>query len=111
MARMTMGQWRRRLGEAVALEEAPKLSGLSSMQVLRAVKTGKVPLHTFRAADGRVFRMVKTRDLQAYQAQAPALTPGQSSTAEHMTQSAKQAAQPQITMDGMRAAFREMANS
>ncbi len=100
MAQMTMGQWRSKLGEAVALEQAPKQSGLSSMQVLRAVKTGKVPLHTFRAADGRVFRMVKTRDLQAYQSQdaAAELNP-------------KAAPQPAITMDGMKAAFREMAGS
>ena len=100
MARMTMGQWRQRLGDAVALEHAPKQSGLTSMQVLRAVKTGKVPLHTFRAADGRVFRMVKTRDLQAYQAQTPAPPADPPPTQ-----------QPQITMDGMKAAFREMAGS
>lgn len=99
MARMTMGQWRSRLGDVVALEQAPKQTGLTSMQVLRAVKTGKVPLHTFRAADGRVFRMIKTRDLQAYQSQdastaAPSATP-----------------QPAITMDGMKAAFQKMAES
>lgn len=91
MAQMTMGQWRQRLGDAVALEEAPSKLGMPSMQVLRAVNAGKVPLHTFRAADGRVFRMVKTRDLQAYQAQ--------------------QAAKPVITMDGMKAAFKEIAES
>ncbi|MFK7788100.1 MAG: hypothetical protein AB8C95_01235, partial [Phycisphaeraceae bacterium] len=99
MAQMTMGQWRSRLGEAVALEQAPKQSGLTSMQVLRAVKTGKVPLHTFRAADGRVFRMVKTRDLQAYHTQAETDAPPRNAT------------QPAITMDGMKAAFREMAGS
>ena len=100
MARMTMGQWRQRLGDAIALEQAPRQSGLTSMQVLRAVKTGKVPLHTFRATDGRVFRMVKTRDLQAYQANAAgAPLPEQ------------QPPQPQITMEGMKAAFREMAES
>ena len=104
MARMTMGQWRSRLGDAVALEQAPRQSGMSSMQVLRAVKTGKVPLHTFRAADGRVFRMVKTRDLQAYQDQI-------AETAPPETQASQQTQQPQITMDGMRAAFREMAGS
>lgn len=98
MAQMTMGQWRSKLGEAVALEHAPKQTGLTSMQVLRAVKTGKVPLHTFRAADGRVFRMVKTRDLEAYQIRGDATLP----TA---------AAQPAITMAGMKAAFREMAGS
>ena len=103
MARMTMGQWRQRLGDAVALEQAPKQFGLTSMQMLRAVKTGKVPLHTFRAADGRVFRMVKTRDLQAYQQQVtPAAPPKPQPGATP---------QPQITMDGMKAAFREMAES
>ena len=101
MARMTMGQWRQRLGDAVALEQAPQQSGLTSMQVLRAVKSGKVPLHTFRAADGRVFRMVKTRDLQAYQTRASAAAPPPDA----------QPPQPQITMEGMKAAFREMAGS
>jgi len=104
MAQMTMGQWRSKLGDAVALEQAPKHSGMSSMQVLRGVKTGKLPLHTFRAADGRVFRMVKTRDLQAYQSQSPEAAPPPAPTPQ-------QAQQPQITMDGMRAAFREMAGS
>lgn len=101
MARMTMGQWRQRLGDAVALEQAPRQFGLTSMQMLRAVKSGKVPLHTFRAADGRVFRMVKTRDLQAYQQQASAPAPTQQ----------VQPKKPALTMDGMRAAFREMAGS
>lgn len=101
MAQMTMGQWRSKLGEAVALEQAPRQSGLTSMQVLRAVKTGKVPLHTFRAADGRIFRMVKTSDLQAYRARPEA-------AAEAILPAAPQ---PTITMDGMKAAFREMADS
>lgn len=104
MAQMTMGQWRRRLGDAVELEQAPKHSGMTSMQVLRAVKTGKVPLHTFRAADGRVFRMVKTHDLQTYQSQSPETAPPPVPTPQ-------QAQQPQITMDGMKAAFRKMAGS
>jgi hypothetical protein len=99
-----MGQWRTKLGDAIELEQAPKHSGLTSMQVLRAVKTGKVPLHTFRAADGRVFRMVKTRDLQAYQSQSPEADPPQSATPQ-------QNLKPEITMDGMKAAFRKMAGS
>ena len=102
MAQMTMGQWRSRLGEAIALEQAPRQSGLTSMQVLRAVKTGKIPLHTFRAADGRVFRMVKTSDLQAYRSRPK-------TAAEAAPPAAPQ--QPTITMDGMKAAFREMAGS
>ena len=103
MAQMTMGQWRKQLGDAVELERAPHQLGLPAMQLLRAVKTGKVPLHTFRAADGRVFRMVKTRDVQQYQANAaPAPSPGPAPAAQ---------AQPAITMEGMKAAFREMAES
>lgn len=87
-----MGQWREKLGDAVALEDAPHKLGMPSMTLLKAVKTGKVPLHTFRAADGRVFRMVKTRDVQQYQAKPPA-------------------DQPAITIEGMKAAFKEMAES
>lgn len=92
MARMTLGQWRQQLGDAVHLEEAPRKLGLPSMQLLRGVNTGKVPLHTFRAADGRIFRMVKTRDVQAYR-------------------NSDAAAKPVITMEGMKAAFKEMAES
>ena len=100
MAQMTMGQWRRKLGDAIALEQAPDHSGMSSIQVLRAVKTGKVPLHTFRASDGRVFRMVKTRDLQAFQEQNPEIASSSSPAPQNL--------QPQITMQGMKAALREM---
>lgn len=91
MAKITMGQWRQQLGDAVPLEEAPRRLGVNSMQLLRAVKTGKVPLHTFRAADGRVFRMVKTADVQAFLAEGEL--------------------KPVITMEGMKAAFKEMAES
>jgi hypothetical protein len=105
MARMTMGQWRSRLGDAVELEHAPRTFGLTSMQVLRAVKTGKVPLHTFKASDGRVFRMIKTRDLQAYQSQNAAAVQQALPTKPAATTT------PAITMDGMKAAFREMAKS
>ena len=92
MARMTLGQWRKRLGDAVPLEQAPQQSGMPSMQVIQAVNRGKVPLHTFRAADGRVFRMVRTRDLEKYKSQGDAPP-------------------PTITMEGMKAAFKEMAES
>jgi len=91
MAKISMGQWRAKLGEAVTLEEAPTKTGMPSMQILKAVRTGRVPLHTFRAADGRVFRMIRTRDIEAYRAQL--------------------AAQPVITIEGMKAAFKEMAEN
>lgn len=104
MARMTMGQWRSKLGDAISLEQAPKQFGLTSMQMLRAVKTGKVPLHTFRASDGRVFRMVKARDVQQYQSKHGTATPADAANDTPTPQ-------PQITMEGMKAAFREMAGS
>lgn len=97
MARMTMGQWRDRLGDAVPLEEAPRKAGMASMQVVRAVNSGKVPLHTFRAADGRVFRMVRTRDLEAYKSQPAA--------------AATTTPKPAITIEGMKAAFKQMAEA
>ena len=99
MARMTMGQWRQKLGDAVPIEEAPRKFGMAGMTLLMAVKTGKVPLHTFRAADGRVFRMVKTRDVIDYQARSAAAP----------DQPAEPTPQPAITMEGMKAAFKEMA--
>lgn len=91
MPKMTLGQWRQTLGDAVALEEAPARLNVPAMQLLRGVNTGKVPLYTFRAADGRVFRMVKASDVKQYQASA--------------------AAKPVITIDGMKAAFKQMAES
>ena len=106
MARMTMGQWREQLGDAVALEEAPRKLGVPSMALLRAVKTGKVPLHTFRAADGRVFRMVKAGDVQAYQGR---MAPGSQGGGAADTD--RDSPQPAITMEGMKAAFKEMAES
>ena len=94
MARMTLGQWRKRLGDAVPLEAGARSScSMPSMQVIQAVNRGKVPLHTFRAADGRVFRMVRTRDLEKYKSQGDATPPAT------------------ITMEGMKAAFKEMAES
>lgn len=91
MAKMTLGQWRATLGDAVQLELAPGKLGIHAMQLLKGINTGKVPLHTFRGSDGRVIRMVKTRDVIAYRD-----TTG---------------AKPVITMEGMKAAFKEMAES
>lgn len=91
MAKMTLGQWRAQLGDAVPVDLAPGQLGIHAMQLLKGINTGKVPLHTFRAGDGRVFRMVKTRDVIAYRDSA--------------------GAKPVITMEGMKAAFKEMAES
>ena len=91
MARMSLRQWKDALGQHVALERVPAELGVPSMQVIRAVNRGQLKMHTFRAADGRVFRAVRVRDLTAYHEQT--------------------VAPPAITMDGMKRAFSEMAEA
>ena len=54
MARMSLRQWKDALGQHVALERVPAELGVPSMQVIRAVNQGRLKMHTFRAADGRV---------------------------------------------------------
>ncbi|MEM9415112.1 MAG: hypothetical protein AAGA29_06475 [Planctomycetota bacterium] len=90
MATMTMRQWKRMLGDHVALEQVPRELGLPSMQVIRAVNQGDLRMHTFRASDGRVFRAVRVSDLQAYR--------------ERLAQP-----KPTVTLEGMKRAFNEMA--
>ena len=92
MPRMSMKQWKQSLGESLPLERVPDALEMPSMQVLKAVNDGRLKLHTFRAVDGRVFRMVRTRDLSAYR--------------ERLDQP-----KPQVTMDGMKRAFRAMTES
>ncbi|XAM00583.1 hypothetical protein OT109_04165 [Phycisphaeraceae bacterium D3-23] len=92
MATMTMRQWKEALGEHVALEQVPRELGLPSMQVIRAVNQGELRMHTFRASDGRVFRAVRVRDLLAYR--------------ERLAHPA-----PEVTMEGMKRAFAEMAEA
>lgn len=92
MARMSLRQWKDALGQHVALERVPAELGVPSMQVIRAVNQGRLKMQTFRAADGRVFRAVRVRDLAAYQAQTNAPL-------------------PEMTVDGMKRAFSEMAGA
>lgn len=91
MAKMTLGQWKATLGDAIQLELAPGKCGIHPMQLVKGINAGKVKLHTFRGSDGRVFRMVKIKDVIAYRDSA--------------------GAKPVITMEGMKAAFKEMAES
>lgn len=91
MARMSLRQWKDALGQHVALERVAAELGVPSMQVIRAVNQGRLKMHTFRAADGRVFRAVRMRDLAAYHEQM--------------------VAPPTITVDGMKRAFSEMAGA
>lgn len=92
MATMSLRQWKDALGQHVALERVPAELGVPSMQVIRAVNQGRLKMHTFRASDGRVFRAVRVRDLASYQQQAAAPL-------------------PEMTVDGMKRAFSEMAGA
>ncbi|MFI4859258.1 MAG: hypothetical protein ACIAXF_01115 [Phycisphaerales bacterium JB063] len=92
MATMTMRQWKQALGEHIALEQVPRETGLPSMQIIRAVNQGELRMHTFRASDGRVFRVVRRSDLQAYR--------------DRLANPL-----PEVTMEGMKRAFLEMAEA
>ena len=87
MPTMTMKQWKTALGRHIPLEQVPDSLGMPQMQVLQAVNSGKLRMHTFKSGDGRVFRMVRTRDIEAYK---------------------QLAARPKITLAGMKRAFEEM---
>ncbi|MEM6553302.1 MAG: hypothetical protein AAF750_14390 [Planctomycetota bacterium] len=87
--RMTYGQWRASLGDAVELERVPKLLGMPPMLVASAVKAGRLRVSTFRAGDGRAFRMVRRSDVLAFRDGVQA--------------------KPLITMEGLRRAFQTMA--
>lgn len=92
MATMTMRQWKQALGEHIALEQVPRETGLPSMQIIRAVNQGELRMHTFRASDGRVFRVVRLSDLRAYR--------------DRLANPL-----PEVTMEGMKRAFLEMAEA
>ena len=44
----------------------PKLLGIPAEKVTQAIRRRVLPVHTFRAENGRVFRMVRLRDFQVY---------------------------------------------
>ncbi|MBI1336457.1 MAG: hypothetical protein GC164_05790 [Phycisphaera sp.] len=63
MRRLTMKQWRQRLGETIPLGLAPDALRLSVRDVRRAIHARELPVYTFHATDGRVFRVVRVRDV------------------------------------------------
>lgn len=69
---MTFGAWKRSLGDAVALRQAPEILGLTPKQVGRLVKRKSLPVHAFRIPNGPVVRMVRRSDLDMVKA---SLTP------------------------------------
>lgn len=61
--KMTLGMWKRQLGEAVALHQTPELLGIPAAQVGRLVKRKSLPVYSFRLPQGPVIRMVRRHDL------------------------------------------------
>jgi hypothetical protein len=62
--RMTLGQWQEKLGDAMSIYMVPEALNLEPHEVGRLVQKGHLPLHTFRADDDRVYRMVRKRDVK-----------------------------------------------
>ena len=61
--KMTLGSWKRWLGEAVALHQTPELLGIPASQVGKLVKRKSLPVYAFRLPHGPVIRMVRRSDL------------------------------------------------
>ena len=83
---MTLRQWMTSLGDAIPLADAPQASGLPALELARGIRRGELAVREFRAEDGRVFRMIRKADLDKF--------------AE---------ARPRITLEGMKHAFRHLA--
>ena len=62
--RMTFKQWQEKLGKSMSIQVVPDALNLQPHEVGRLIKQGHLPLHTFRADDGRVYRMVRSRDVR-----------------------------------------------
>jgi len=72
--KMTLRQWSTWLGDAVHLAEAPRAAVLPTLEIARAIRRGALRVREFRAEDGRVFRMIRRAELDAYAASRPRLT-------------------------------------
>ncbi len=62
---MTFREWYQSLGDAMPLPVAAEALGCSQLELIDRIRAGQLKLHTFKAQDGRVFRMVRTSDLFA----------------------------------------------
>lgn len=60
---MSLGQWKRRLGDAAPLQQAPVELDMTPRQIGCLVKRGALPVHTFKLPDGVMIRMVRQHDL------------------------------------------------
>lgn len=66
LQKMTFRQWHATLRDPVHAEFVPEMLGISRDEFLRAAREGRLPIRTFRAGDGRVFRMVEMPYIRLY---------------------------------------------
>jgi hypothetical protein len=64
--KLNFKHWYHQADEPVPLHFVPELLNISRTQVARAVKDGKLRVLTFRADNGKVYRMVPRLDLKLY---------------------------------------------
>lgn len=63
---MTYQEWYLRLNKPVPLKLVPQLLGITADELAKAVLDNELKVFKFTAADGRVFRMVRREDIEAY---------------------------------------------
>ena len=66
--KMSLGAWKRWLGDAVALQLAPRELGMTPAQVGALVKRNALTVHSFRVPQGPVIRMVRRSELDLVKA-------------------------------------------
>jgi len=63
---MSYRQWMSEIAPAVPLNLVHRVLNLQPEEVAHDASTGKLPVQTFRAGDGRVFQMVRLQDAMTY---------------------------------------------
>jgi hypothetical protein len=56
---MSYRQWRLRIDPAMPLNMVEQYLGIDRQALVKGIAAGRLPVHTFRSADGRTFRMVR----------------------------------------------------
>jgi hypothetical protein len=67
--KMSLYAWFKKLGDPVPVDMVPKLTQSEPIKVARAIRDGKMKVHTFKASTGKVFKVVTMRDVKLYQEQ------------------------------------------
>lgn len=63
---ITLWQWFRRLGDPVPVDMIAPLLKIDPAEVSAAIRAGQLTVHTFKAATGRVFRVVRFEDVDQF---------------------------------------------